>query len=169
MENEINNSSNFKSKIFNILKKRKTFFLSIVILLIVILIGLNFLNIYNDNKNKKIAEKFIQAGLLLSSKDKENAKSIYKEIILSKNKFYSHLSLNTLIENDLEKNEGEVLKFFDIVQKIKLGKEEKNLVKLKKALFLIKISNNAEGEKLLKEIVDDNSAWSNIALEILKL
>ena len=34
-----------------------------------------------------ISEKFIEAGILLSSKNLENSKEIYEEIILSKNRF----------------------------------------------------------------------------------
>ena len=39
-------------------------------------------------KMNLISEKYIQAGLYLSSNDKLKSKKIYKEIILSKNKFY---------------------------------------------------------------------------------
>ena len=169
MNDEKNNSTSFANKILNIFKKKKKTFLSILIILILALISINILKIYKDDKNKKIAEKFIQAGLLLSSKDNDKAKSLFKEIILSKNKFYSHLSLNTLIENNLEKNKDEVLKLFEVVQKIDLDKEEMNLIKIKKALFLLKISKIKESKKLLNEVIDDNSTWSNIALEILNL
>ena len=169
MEDKVNKSSSLINNLFNILKQRKKTFLSILILLVLVLLSINILKIYQDGKNKKTAEKFIQAGLFLTSKDNDKAKSIYKDIILDKNKFYSHLALSALIENKLEENKDEVLKLYDVVQKIKLDKEEKNLIKLKKALFLIKLSKNKEGKKLLKEIVDDNSTWSNIALEILNL
>ena len=74
-----------------------------------------------------------------------------------------------MIENNLEKSEDEVLKLFEAVQQINLKKEEKNLIKLKKALFLIKISKDIKGKQLLKEIVEDNSTWSSIALEIQNL
>ena len=50
---------------------------------------------------------------------------------------------------------------------MKLEKESKNLVKLKKALFLIKISKNQEANKLLNEIISDDSIWKNTAEELL--
>ena len=169
MENKIDNSVNYINKFKNIYNKRKKTFLLILVLAIIALIGLNIVNIYKINNNKKIAEKYIQAGLLLASKDNVKAKTLYREIIYSKNKFYSQLSLNTMIENKLEKNENEVLKLFEAVQQINLKREEKNLIKLKKALFLIKISKDIKGKQLLKEIVEDNSTWSSIALEIQNL
>jgi len=169
MENKIDNSVNYINKFKKIYNKRKKTFLLILVLAIIALIGLNIVNIYKINSNKKIAEKYIQAGLLLASKDNVKAKTLYREIIYSKNKFYSQLSLNTMIENKLEKNENEVLKLFEAVQQINLKREEKNLIKLKKALFLIKISKDIKGKQLLKEIVEDNSTWSSIALEIQNL
>ena len=76
--------------------------------------------------------------------------------------------MNSIIENNLEPNSSEVLKLFDIIEKIRITKNQKNLVKLKKALYLMKHSKSNEGEKLLKEIISSNSAWKKIALEALK-
>ena len=104
----------------------------------------------------------------MSSEDREKSKIIYKEIILSKNKFYSILALNNIIENDLEQNSEEILKLFNIIENAKNEKERKNLIKLKKALYLIKISRPKEGNVLLQEIISQNSIWGNIALELSK-
>ena len=56
---------------------------------------------------------YITAGIYLLSKDYEKSKSIYKEIILSKNKFYSVLALNNIIENALEKDNEEIQPLLD--------------------------------------------------------
>ena len=168
MENEITNKSNLIERISNIVKKKKKLLLSILFIIIAILSAMIFLNYYQDNQNEKISEKYIKAGIYLSSKDKEKSKSIYKEIIFSKNKFYSILALNNIIENDLEENHDEVLKFFEIVEKINITPEQRNLVKLKKALYFKKISRDTEGNKLLEEIIADNSIWKETALEISK-
>jgi hypothetical protein len=168
MENEITNKSNLIERISNIVKKKKKLLLSILFIIIAILLAMIFLNYYQDNQNEKISEKYIKAGIYLSSKDKEKSKSIYKEIIFSKNKFYSILALNNIIENDLEENNDEVLKFFEIVEKINITPEQRNLVKLKKALYFKKISRDTEGNKLLEEIIADNSIWKETALEISK-
>ena len=72
------------------------------------------------------------------------------------------------MENDLEENNEEVLKLFKIVESIDLKEEKADLIKLKKALFLTKISKASEGNKLLKEIIEKDSVWGKIALEISK-
>ena len=166
MENEIADKSNLIEKISSIVKKKKKLLLLTLFIIIAFLSVMIFLNYHQDHQNEKISEKYIKAGIYLSSKDKEKSKSIYKEIIFSENKFYSILSLNNIIENDLEEDSGKILNFFKIVENIKTDKEKRNLIKLKKALYLMKISKESEGKKLLKEIIKDNSIWKNTAIQI---
>ena len=164
MENET--KINSSEKIANFVQKNKNILLIIFTLIIFALVGISYFNYYQNSKNEKVSEKFVQAGIYLSLDKKEESKNIYEEIIISKNKFYSLLALNNIIDNNLEKNNEEVLKFFDIVENTKIDKEQKNLVKLKKALYLIKISKDIEGKKLLNEIISDNSIWKETASEI---
>mgnify|MGYP004004250977 CR=1 FL=1 len=93
MENKIDNSVNYINKFKNIYNKRKKTFLLILVLAIIALIGLNIVNIYKINSNKKIAEKYIQAGLLLASKDNVKAKTLYREIIYSKKLLYHEVDI----------------------------------------------------------------------------
>ena len=166
MENE--EKINSITKVQNFLKNNKKKVITSFILLIIAFIAFIFFNNYQSSKNEKVSEKFVQAEIYLSSDKKDESKQIYKEIILSKNKFYSLLALNEIIDNDLEKNNEEVLRLFNTIESIKVEKEQKNLVKLKKALYLIKISKNEEGKKLLSEIISDNSIWKDAAIEISK-
>ena len=168
MENNITDKPDLVEKITNMVKKKKKLLLLIIFIIITILSIIFFFNYYQDNQNEKISEKYIKAGIYLSSEDREKSKIIYKEIILSKNKFYSILALNNIIENDLEQNSEEILKLFNIIENAKNEKERKNLIKLKKALYLIKISRPKEGNELLQEIISQNSIWRNIALELSK-
>ena len=168
MENEIDYKLNLTAKIIAVLKKKKKLLISILLLLIIILLGLSFFNFYQNNINNKIAEKYIKAGIYLSSKNNKKAKSTYMEIIASKNNFYSILALNNIIENDLENNKDEILKLFKIVENTNMNFEKKNLIKLKKALYLKKISKDKEGNMLLDEIIADNSIWKETAIEIPK-
>ena len=55
-----------------------------------------------------------------------------------------------------------------VVENTKVEKEQKNLVKLKKALYLMNISRDNEGKKLLDEIISDDSIWKETASEISK-
>ena len=167
MENET--KINSSEKITNFVQKNKNIIVINFILIISVLVGISYFNYYQKSKNEKISEKFVQAGIYLSLNKQEESKKIYKEVISSKNKFYSILALNNILDNDLEQNNEEVLKLFDIVENIKIEKEQKNLIKLKKALYLIKISRDNEGKKLLDEIISDNSIWKEAASEISKL
>ena len=168
MENEIIDKKDLIEKSVDILRKKKKLLFSILFIVIAILSVIIFLNYYQNNQNEKISEQYIKAGIHLSSKDNEKSKLIYKEIIFSKNKFYSILALNNIIENNLEENSDEILKLFEIIENINITTEQKNLVKLKKALYFKKISRDSEGNELLEEIIADNSIWKEAAMEISK-
>lgn len=114
-----------------------------------------------------MSELFIKAGIFLSKKDNIKSAELYKKIIISKNKFYAPLSLNYVIDNELG-NDNEILQLFEYVEKIKMDKEQKNLIKIKKALFLIKTDKTKAGNKLLQEIISDNSVWKEAVKDILK-
>tara|TARA_B110000444_G_C18717070_1_gene536593 strand:+ start:345 stop:854 length:510 start_codon:yes stop_codon:yes gene_type:complete len=168
MENDIENNSYFIEKIKSKINRNKKTFIILLIGFTLLLIFISFFQFYQKNLNEKISEKFIKAGIFLKLKDQEKSLSLYKEIILSKNLFYSSLALNQIIENNLEENSQQILEFFDIVSNVTKKKEQKNLVKLKKALYYIKISKVDEGNMLLKEIISDESIWANVALDISK-
>ena len=125
MENE--KEINSIEKIENFLRKNKNILLIILTLIIFFLIGISYFNYYQKSKNEKVSEKFVQAGIYLSLNQQEKSKKIYKEIIKSKNKFYSLLALNSIIDNDLEQNSEEVLELFNIVENTKAEKEQKKI------------------------------------------
>ena len=70
--------------------------------------------------------------LYLASENKDKAKKIYEEIILSKNDFYSILALNKIVEKNLVIEENKVLEYFNILEKSISSKDEKDLIILKK-------------------------------------
>ena len=168
MENEITDKQNLSEKFKNFIIKKKKILLAIISIVIILLIAFFSYKYFETKKNEKISEKYILAGIYLSNEENEKSKIILKEIIKSKNKFYSPLSLNIIIDNNLENNEDEILKLFEMIEKINLKKEEKNLIKLKKALYLQKVSKEELSNKLLNEIILDNSIWKNSALNILE-
>ena len=124
-------------------------------------------SIYKE-KNIKISQQFITAGILLSSQDYENSKKIYENIILSKNKFYSNLALNVMIEQKLEKNKEKLLNYFKIVESLDYSQDQKDLILFKKALFLINTQMVNEGEDILKNLIKSNSKIKSLAEEITK-
>ena len=165
MESNNKINTNFIYKI----KEKKKLLTFLLIFLILLIAGIIYLNYLKADQNNKISEKYITAGLYLSAKDKDKSKAIFKEIVLKKHRFYSLLALNKIIENKLINNNDELIDLFKIVEEIKLEKNQRDLIKLKKALFLLKISKFEDGKKLLNEIISENSKWKELALEISKI
>ena len=168
MQKNKNIKSNFKKKLINFYNLNKIKIYSFSFIFIVLIVISVFIKNNNEKKNVLISEKFIQAGILLSSNKKDEAKNIFEEIILTKNSFYSILALNTLIEKKLITDKEEVLRNFKIVEKSASNQESKDLIKLKKALYLMNISEVEKGNILLKDLVDKNSTQKDIAEEILE-
>ena len=59
------------------------------------------------------------------------------------------------------------MNYFKVVEKMNISKEQRDLVILKKGLYLLKYSNSDEGEKLLKSLIDSNSALKSLVEEIV--
>ena len=70
---------------------------------------INFFKYRLIKKNEFISEQYIKAGIYLASKKKKmSSKKNLEEIINSKNKFYSPLALNMILEKKLETNSKKI-------------------------------------------------------------
>jgi len=167
MEQNLDNNQNLKDKLFTFYKNNKKKLYISFLILIIVTIFLFYLTIKNEKQNILISERFVEAGIYLASNEKEKAKNIYEEIILSKNKFYSILALNTILEKELVLDKEKVLNYFKIIENTVSNKESRELTNLKKALYLIKVSDDKNGENLLKSLIENNSSFKSIAEEIL--
>ena len=167
MEQNIDSKIDFKSKVKNLYKQNKIktqlFFLTILILLISII----FLQAYYEKKNNQVSELFINAGILYTQDEKDGAKKIYEDILKSNNSFYSTLALNNILEKGLENNDDKILEYFDIIEKLQKNKEQKDILKFKKALFLLKKFKKEEAKIILNELVKSDSKIKNLAEDIL--
>ena len=146
--------------------KKKT----LITLFILPLLGftLFFINNHHKVNNELISEKYTQANIFISKNENEKAKEVLDKIILSENKFYSLLALNRILEKNLETNNNKILQYFDTLERIKYSQETSNLIKFKKSLYLLSISNTASGEKLLNSLIEDNSIFKEAAKEIIE-
>ena len=166
---ELNTESklNFGEKLLNFYNLNKVKIFTLLLVLLLILTSLIFLNNQKKKKNTLIPEKYVKAGIYLSVKKNKKAKKLYEEIIISKNKIYSIMALNTIIEKNLIPDENKILEYFSVVEKSISNKDQKDLIILKKALFQINKNKKEEGNKLLKKLIDNNSSLKTIAQEIL--
>jgi hypothetical protein len=168
MELNVDKKIEFKDKLNSYYSKNKLKIYIVIIIVIFSIISVNLFNINKEKKNEFIAEKYIQAGLLLSSKNQEKSKKIYEEIILSENNFYSILSLNTILEENLITDKNKILEYFSIVEKLTKSNDQLDLIFFKKALFLIEKKEITEGKAILKKIISQESKYKFLAEEVLK-
>ena len=168
MELNIEKKIEIKDKLNSFYLANKLKIYIIIFIVIFSTISANFFLINIKKKNELIAEKFIQAGLLLSSENKEKSKEFYEEIILSKNNFYSILSLNTILEKNLISDKNKILEYFSIVEKLTKSNEQLDLIFFKKALFLINKQEIKEGKAILEKLINQDSKYKFLAEEVLE-
>ena len=168
MDINSDNSQSKQNRISFFINKNKKKILISTILIILLCLSLIFFQINNNRKNILLSEKFINAQTYLSADKKIKALNIYEELIKSKNKFYSNMALNMIIENDLEKDSSIVLNYFEIVESITKDNKQKDLINFKKALYLIEISKAGEGKKILQKLSDKETDLKFMIDEILE-
>ncbi len=167
MEQNVENKTEAKDRLQNLfIQNRKKIFI-ILVCIIITIISLIFHQNYEKKQNILAAEKYVRAQIQLSL-NKNDAKNLFEEIILSKNKFYSILALNTIIEKKLFDDPVKILNFFEIVEDINYSEEKKDLVIFKKALYLLKISKTKEGNDLLNNLIKKDSRIKILAEEIIE-
>ncbi len=167
MEQNFESKPDLKSKLADFFSENRLKIFTLITVVILISISITYVQYSNDKKNNLIAEKYIQAGIYLSSNKTEKAKELYIDIILKKNDFYSVLALNTLIEKNLISDKNRILEFFQIIEKFSSTKDRSDLLIFKKALYLLKNSDDQTGKKLLKKLIEKNSSLKPIAEELL--
>ena len=164
MENQISE----KRSLISIIKANlKIIFLILISILIVFFIYLWF-DYASDNKKTELSEKFIDAKILLTKKKQDKALNVLEKIIEEKDNTYSVLSLYLIIDNDLINDNNKISNYFDTILSISsLKKEDKNLINLKKAIFLSNFVKEQELLKLLNPIINSNSVWRVQATKFL--
>ena len=91
-----------------------------------------------------------------------------EKIISENHKFYSPLALYFIIENNLEKDSAKILNFFDEILLIdSIDKENLNLIKIKKAIFLFNLDDEKAIIKSLNPIINSDSIWRNLSIKLM--
>ena len=168
MENKLENRIELKNRLIKFYNFNKKKLYISLFFLIIILFSTFILKNNKERKNIFISEKYVQAGIYLKSERNNEAKILYEEIILSKNKFYSVLALNVILEKKLSLNNDEIIKYFEILENYISADDYSDLISFKKALYLIKDSDFKKGNDLLKNLIDKNSKLKSLAQEIIE-
>ena len=78
------------------------------------------------------------------------------------------MALYFIIDNNLETNTSKIIKFFDKVLSINsIDEENLNLIKIKKAIYLFNSENEAVIIKTLNPVINSNSIWRNLAINLM--
>jgi len=157
------------------IKKIKGFFnkkIKKLILLFIVCVVASILFIFNEKKNKaqniELSENYNKAKILIQQNKKDQAKKLLLKVIDEKNLVYSPLSLFLILDTQLIENRLDVNKLFNTIISInKLSEEDLNLIKIKKALFLMSYASEDQILELLNPIINKDSIWKNTALELL--
>ena len=91
-----------------------------------------------------------------------------ESIINEKHKFYSPLALYLLIDQSLIKDSVKIIALFDKILKIKnIEKEDLNLIKIKKAIYLFNTDNEELIIKSLNTVINSDSIWRNMSIKLI--
>ena len=165
---EIINSQTRNEKIRNFFLSNKNYFISFLILVVLILIGFFSYEEYNSSKKEKLADKYDLAVIRYGADSKYNVIPELKEVINSKDKTYSPLAFYFLLDNDLINSKKEINKFFDIIiNEIGLDKKFKELTIFKKGLYNSDFSSENELLEILNPLIKSESVWKPHSLYIM--
>jgi predicted negative regulator of RcsB-dependent stress response len=167
MSNEILKTS-LQKNFSNFIKKNfKVILVFLAIIFILLFVFLFYKNIQEKN-NIKIAEKYTQASLLIKQKKISQSKLLLEDIINKDHQFYSPLALYLIIDNKIEDDNAKIIVFFDqVLKNNSISKENLNIIKIKKAIYLINTDEEEKVIKTLNPIINSNSAWRRVAINLL--
>ena len=160
--------NNFQNRILNLIKKQ----LKKIIILFIFIIFLFFSYLFYINLQKKnelkISENYTQATVQFKQEKMSESKLLLESIIEKRHKFYSPLALYFIIDNNLEDDPLKIINFFNKILNINsIEKENINLIKIKKAIFLFNIGDEESIIKTLNPVINSDSVWRNMAIKLI--
>ena len=168
MTNEIL-KENFLTSTTNFVKQNSKLLILLLVTILIFLFTFLFYKNLQDKSNIQIAEKYTTASILIKQNKIEESKILLEAIIKKKHQFYSPLSLYLIIDNDIENDNKKIISFFDqILKNNSISNENLNLIKIKKAIYLINIDDEKLIIETLNPVINSNSVWREIAINLIK-
>ena len=150
------------------IKENSKFFIFTGIIILITFATIVFFEKRAAKEEISISKEFNKAKILIQKERKQESYVLLEGIVNKKHKFYSPLSLYLILDFELEKDKGSIIKLFDKVIAIKkIDKENINLIKIKKALYLSDHSSEQEMLKILNPIINSDSVWRSKSISIL--
>jgi len=167
-ETAIINSNTRNEKIRNFFVNNKKTLLTFVVIIIAILFGYFGYEEYKENKKLEISDQYNSAVTKYSEENKKRTENLLTDLVYKNDPTYSPLSLYFIIDNKLITDKSKINDLFDnIIDKVSLDKEIKNLIIYKKALYNADSSEENELLDILKPITNSDSIWKAQALYLL--
>ena len=161
-------SNTRNEKIRNFFVNNKKLLLTSFLIIIAILIGYFSYAEYRENLKLRISNQYNLIVTEYSKENKEKSKNSLIKLVYENDPTYSPLSLYFIIDNKLIAEKAEINTLFDnIIMKVSLDKEIKNLIIYKKALYNADTSQENELIEILKPIINSESVWKSQALYLL--
>ena len=155
--------------IINKLKKNLKLIITLFFIAVLAFSLLTFIKIKKENENILISEKYNKAKVLINNKKNNEGLILLEEVITTKHPFYSPLSLYLILDSNLTGESDKITELFDkVISNNNIDKENINLIKLKKALYLSNDQNEQALLELLNPIINSGSHWRVIAITFLK-
>ena len=155
-----------KDRFIIFFKKYKTIFIilfSLIILSIFFAVGKN---IIFENRAKKYTQEYVIIINLINNKKIDEAKNKLEILKNSKINIYKVLAISKLLELSKD-NKNEQLSILDYAINSNIDKNDKDLFKIKKALFAFENLDEGQFLNLLNSNDFRESPWRVLALEIL--
>ena len=168
MEQNLDKKTDIKNKFLVFYNNHRLKFSFLILSTLFFFVILIFLQEKQKKSNILISNKYAQAIIFLSSGQKAKAKDYFEEIIFSKNKFYSLLSLNIILDKELIKEDNKIEKYFNLIFNLDLSQNQKDLLLFKKSLYLINKGDTKGAKDLLKESTIENSKLKSFAEDLIK-
>jgi predicted negative regulator of RcsB-dependent stress response len=163
-----NLKKNFLTQISSFVKKNLKILIIILTFFLIFWFGFLLFKNLQEKKNIQVAEQYSQASMLIKKNKTEQGKLMLESIVNKGHAFYSPLALYLLIDSDIEIDDSKIIQFFDlIIKNNSIDKENLNLIKIKKAIYLINLDNEDLIIKTLNPIINSNSAWKNTAINLI--
>tara|TARA_Y100001970_G_scaffold262827_1_gene347556 strand:+ start:6774 stop:7394 length:621 start_codon:yes stop_codon:yes gene_type:complete len=157
-----------KKKIIDILKSNSKIVILVIFIFLVSIFTFSWIKYKDDITKTNLSEQYIKAKILLSENKSNQAFDILKNIIEKEDSTYSALALYLIIDQNLENDNRKILNYFDkVLSSNNLKKEDLNLIRFKKGIFISNDGNEKELLDLLNPIINSDSVWRSQALKFI--
>tara|TARA_B100000780_G_C20961783_1_gene383906 strand:+ start:36 stop:623 length:588 start_codon:yes stop_codon:yes gene_type:complete len=163
-------NSHLPNKIIYLIKNNLKLLVTLLIVIAVILFGsIYYKNLYKS-KVIKLSNNYTKSSILFKQNKIIESKILLEDIIKAEHKFYSVLALYFLIDNSVEPDSKKIITYFDQILDItSIDKESLNLIRIKKAIYIL--DKKKDDEQLiittLNPVINSKSVWRNIAITLI--